>query len=133
VTGDAGGRGRSRWRAEDGARPPDMRVHARFADPEEPGDLFRGETSGDRAEDLTLTIGQRRAGAVAPREDTAGYEVADKETDKGGTRAPHPKVSDRGLRLPQLARFKVRRSLARMTSCSKRSRNSCPPQRGQSG
>jgi hypothetical protein len=59
MTGHAGGRGRSRGRTEDRPRPADVRVHAGLGDPEQAGDLLRRKTPGDRAEDLTLTIGQR--------------------------------------------------------------------------
>jgi hypothetical protein len=59
VTGHARGRGRSRGRTEDRSRSANMGVHAGLADAEQIGDLLRRKTPGDRAEDLTLTIGQR--------------------------------------------------------------------------
>jgi len=59
MTRHAGGSGRSRWRAEDRSRSANVGVHARLGDAEQGGDLFRRKTSGDRAKDLALTIGQR--------------------------------------------------------------------------
>ena len=51
--------GGPRGRPEDRSRPADVSVHARLGDSEQIGDLLRRKTAGDRAEDLTLTIGQR--------------------------------------------------------------------------
>lgn len=133
MTRHAGGRGRSCGRAEDRACSADVGVHAGFADPEQSGDLFRRETAGDGSKDLTLTIRKRGDGSGAPPEHAAGNEIPGEDSEERGSRALHLKVSGRGLRLGQLARLRVRRSLERITSCSKRSRNSCPPQRGQSG
>jgi hypothetical protein len=58
MTRHAGGRGRSRRRAEDRARSADVSVHAGFADPQQIGDLLGRKTAGDRAQHLALTIGQ---------------------------------------------------------------------------
>jgi hypothetical protein len=58
MTRHAGGSRRSRGRAEDRARAADVRVDACLGDPEETRDLLRRKTTGDRAQHLTLTIGQ---------------------------------------------------------------------------
>jgi len=134
MTRHAGGRGRSRWRAEDRARSADVSVHAGFADPQQIGDLLRRKTAGDRAQHFTLTMGQRGDRSGAPPENAAGKDIPGENPDKRGSRALHSRSERPRLAgLDQLARFSVRRSLVRITSCSKRSRNSCPPQRGQSG
>ena len=134
MTRHASGSRSSRWHTEDRARTADVSVHAGLADPEEVGDLLRRKTARDGAQHLTLPVGQRGARRRASREDPPGKCVPGENTEERGGRALHQqKVSDRGLRLDQLARFSVRRSLARITSCSKRSRKSWPPQRGQSG
>ena len=58
MTRHAGGRGRSRGRAEDRSRSANVRVHAGLGDPKQVGDLFRRKTAGHGPQHLTLTIGQ---------------------------------------------------------------------------
>jgi hypothetical protein len=58
MTRHASGSRRSRGRAEDRARAADVGVDAGLGDPEETRDLFRRKTAGDRAQHLTLAIGQ---------------------------------------------------------------------------
>jgi hypothetical protein len=58
MTRHAGGGGRSRGRAEGRARSTYVSVHAGLAYSQEVGDLFRRETARDRAQHLTLPIGQ---------------------------------------------------------------------------
>ena len=82
MTRHAGGRGRSRRRAEDRARPANVGVHACFADPQQIGDLFRRKTAGDRAQDLALTTGQRRDRSGAPLENAAGKEIPGEDPDQ---------------------------------------------------
>jgi hypothetical protein len=82
MTRDAGGRGRSRRRAEDGARTADMSIHAGFGDPQQIGDLFRRKTARDRAQHLTLTIGQRGERSGAPRESVSGNDIPGEDPDE---------------------------------------------------
>jgi hypothetical protein len=101
-------------------------------------DLFRRQPARDEPEDLDLPVSDRKARARPFEQDAPRYRPSDERTDgePRGSADIHGGTSGRGLRGPrsgQLARFSVRRSLERITSCSKRSRNSCPPQRGQSG
>jgi hypothetical protein len=81
VTRHAGGGRRSRGRAEDRSRAPDVRVDAGLADPEETRDLFRRKTAGYGAQHLTLTIGQPGDGSRAPLEDAAGDDVPRQNPD----------------------------------------------------
>lgn len=110
-----------------------MRTDARVA-----SDLFRRQPARDQPEDLDLPIGQREVGTRAVHQDAPRQRPTDESTEGEPRRSAdtHGGTSGRGLRgrrLAQLARFSVRRSWVRTTSLSKRSRNSCPPQRGQSG
>jgi hypothetical protein len=98
MTRHAGGRGRSRWRAKDRARSTDGGVHAGFGDPEETGDLLRRETAGDRAQHLTLAIGQRGDRSRASPEYASGNEIPGENSYQRGSQALHQEVSDRGLR-----------------------------------
>jgi hypothetical protein len=101
-------------------------------------DLFGRQTSRDEPEDLDLPVGKREIGARSVKEDATRYRPADERAKREPRRSAdiHGGTSDRALRrrrLAQLARFSARRSCVRITSCSKRSRKSWPPQRGQSG
>jgi len=98
MTRHAGGRGRSRRRAEDGARTADMGIHAGFGDPQQIGDLFRRKTARDRAQHLTLTIGQCGDRSRAPPENASGNEIPGENSYQRGSQALHQEVSDRGLR-----------------------------------
>lgn len=89
MTRHAGGGGRSRGYTEDGSRSPYVRVHARFADPEKIRDLLRRKTAGDRAEHLTLPIGQRFDRPDALAEYTPGNEIPGDDPDQHGSRALH--------------------------------------------
>jgi hypothetical protein len=57
MTRHAGGGCRSRGRAEDRSRSAHVRVHAGLGDPEQLGDLLRGQAARDRTQDLALAIG----------------------------------------------------------------------------
>ena len=59
MTREARGCGRPRRRTEDRSRAPNVRVHARLADPQKTRDLLRGEAARYRTKDLTLAIRQR--------------------------------------------------------------------------
>jgi hypothetical protein len=98
MTRHAGGRGRSRRRAEDGPRTADMSIHAGFGDPQQIGDLFRRKTARDRAQHLTLPIGQRGERSRAPPESVSGNDVTGEDPDQHGCRALHSRCSDRDLR-----------------------------------
>ena len=89
MTRHAGGRRRSRGHTEDRSRAPDMRVHARLADPEKIRYLLRRETARDGTEHLALPVGQRfdRSGASAKH--TLGKVVPDDDPDECGSRALH--------------------------------------------
>jgi hypothetical protein len=73
-------------------------IHAGFGDPEETGDFLRRETARDRAQHLTLTIGQRRDRSRASPENASGDEIPGENSYQRGSQALHQKVSDRGLR-----------------------------------
>ena len=108
MTSHAGGRGRSRGRPEDRSRSANMSVHARLADPEQVGDLLRRKAAGDRAEHLTLTIGQRGDRPNATVEDAPGHEVPGEEPDQRGSRPLHrrgerPRLAPRSARALQRA------------------------------
>jgi hypothetical protein len=98
MTRHAGGRGRSRWRAEDRARSTDVSIHAGFRDPEETGDFLRRETARDRTQHLTLTIGQCGDRSLAPPENASGNEIPGENSYQRGSQVLHQEVSDRGLR-----------------------------------
>jgi hypothetical protein len=98
MTRHAGGRGRSRWHAEDRARSTDVGVHAGFGDPQQICDFLRREAARDRAQHLTLTIGQCRDRSLAPPENASGNEITGENSYQRGSQALHQKVSDRGLR-----------------------------------
>ncbi len=89
MTRHAGGRGRSRGRAEDRSRSADVSVHARLGDPEQVGDLLRRKTAGDRAEHLTLTIGQGGDRPNTTIEDTPREDIPDEDPDQHGSRPLH--------------------------------------------
>jgi hypothetical protein len=89
MTRHAGGRRRSRGHAEARSRSPDMRVHARLADPEKVRYLFRRETARDGAEHLTLPVGQSFDRPGASAKDTLGNEVPGNDPDECGSRALH--------------------------------------------
>ena len=98
MTRHAGGRGRPRWHAEDRARSTDVGVHAGFGDPKQIGDFLRRKAARDRAQNLTLTIGQRGDRSFAPPENASGNEIPGENPYQRGTQALHQEVSDRGLR-----------------------------------
>jgi hypothetical protein len=59
-----------------------MSIHAGFGDPQQIGDLFRRKTACDRAQHLTLTIGQRGQRSGAPRESVSGNDIAGEDPDE---------------------------------------------------
>jgi pyrrolidone-carboxylate peptidase len=81
MTRHARGRGRSRWRAEDRACSANVRVDACLRDPQQIGDLFRGKTARDRAQHLTLTIGQRCGRPDVTTENAAGEQISGEYPD----------------------------------------------------
>ena len=89
MTRHARGRRRARGDTEDRSRSPDMRVHARLADPEEIRYLLRRETARDRAKHLALPLGQRFDRAGASAQDTLGNEVPGDDPDECGSRSLH--------------------------------------------
>ena len=89
MTRHAGGCRRSRGHPEDVSRSPDVRVHARFADPEKTRDLFRRETARDGAKDLTLPVGQRFDRPDGSAKDTPGNDIPGDDPDQRGSRALH--------------------------------------------
>jgi hypothetical protein len=82
VTGHAGGRGRSRGRAEDRSRSADVRVHARLGYPKQTRDLLGREAARDSTQHLALAVGERRDRTRMPREDAPGHGVPGDESDQ---------------------------------------------------
>jgi hypothetical protein len=90
MTCHAGGGGRSGGHTEDRARSADVSVHAGFAYSQEVRDLLRRKAARDRAQHLTLPIGQ--GGGTqrgASRENAPGKRVPGNYSDQRGSRVAH--------------------------------------------
>ena len=113
MTRHAGGSCRSRGRAEDRSRSAHVRVHAGLGDPEQLGDLLRGQAARDCAQDLALAIGERGDRARAARENAPCDEIAGDNSEDRRSGALHQEVSGAALRAARSARALQRAALVR--------------------